>query len=66
MVRELSDRTVPIWLRAQLTFLRSTSRYFEKYILRKDVLPMEPLTQVYDEGGVVSAAGNEKDAKQIA
>lgn len=30
--------------------------YMEKYILRKDVPPMEPLCQVYEEGN----SGNEK------
>ena len=34
--------------------------YMEKYILRKDVPPMEPLCQVYDQGGNTSGAGNEK------
>ena len=38
----------------------------EKYILRRDVPPMEPLTQVYDEGGIVAAAGDEKRPDQIA
>jgi hypothetical protein len=31
--------------------------YMEKYILRKDVAPMEPLCQVYEED---SSRGNEK------
>lgn len=36
----------------------------EKYVLRKDVPPMEPLTRVYDEDGVVSAAGNANGARK--
>ena len=40
--------------------------YMEKYILRKDVPPMEPLCQVYDEGGNGSGAGNEKHAGEVA
>ena len=40
--------------------------YMEKYILRKDAPPMEPLCQVYDEVGNVSNAGIEKRAGDLA
>ena len=39
--------------------------YMEKYILRKDVPPMEPLCQVYDDGGNGPSTGNEKQASGI-
>ena len=38
----------------------------EKYILRKDVQPMEPLTRVGDEYDLDGAAGNEQGAHQVA
>ncbi|KAK3684387.1 hypothetical protein LTR37_020322 [Vermiconidia calcicola] len=35
--------------------------YMEKYVMRKDVVPFEPLTQVHEaEEGSTAAAGNEK------
>lgn len=40
--------------------------YMEKYILRKDVPPMEPLCQVYDEDDKAAGAGSEKQGADIA
>lgn len=40
--------------------------YMDKYLFRKDVAPMEPLTQVYDEGGETAGRKDEKRGDQIA
>ena len=42
-------------------YMEALPWYMEKYVLRKDVPPMEPLCQVYDdEAGETMPAGNEK------
>lgn len=40
--------------------------YMDKYLFRRDVAPMEPLCQIYDESGSGPGSGNEKGRDQIA
>jgi hypothetical protein len=61
--RDCSEDKVPsAWLGTEGGSRRRDGRC----ILRKDVPPMEPLCQVYDDGGNVGSAGNEKRNGDIA